>query len=317
MQSHTSRWSNGPVWNDYFDESVTEATDSAVEKRVVANYAFGSSRACTAGDSIEGVPAAPKLSAQIQTFLSGQPPLRLNNVPSSGPWEDLGGDGPINFVIAIGSNDFFARLRALQDPSFDDVVELLTDFEDDVMKCVVSGVEQLLSGLPRGQQSTMMVAGLTKIAKVPVLSTSLLKEGLGEIVENAREDYNRKLPGELGKVSVGENTTLVYLDLSSMEDDIKQRARNNEPPVQSIEQLEGRCLETDFPDEETRPQTSIPTTSTPAMIIISTIRHTPQSQCIVSLGSRLRRPWPIPRVTNTLHRLRIVFMTSSHSLLFS
>ncbi|KAF5831058.1 hypothetical protein DUNSADRAFT_13645 [Dunaliella salina] len=262
MQSHTSRWSNGPVWNDYFDESVTEATDSAVEKRVVANYAFGSSRACTAGDSIEGVPAAPKLSAQIQTFLSGQPPLRLNNVPSSGPWEDLGGDGPINFVIAIGSNDFFARLRALQDPSFDDVVELLTDF-------------------------------------------------------NAREDYNRKLPGELGKVSVGENTTLVYLDLSSMEDDIKQRARNNEPPVQSIEQLEGRCLETDFPDEETRPQTSIPTTSTPAMIIISTIRHTPQSQCIVSLGSRLRRPWPIPRVTNTLHRLRIVFMTSSHSLLFS
>ncbi|KAF5831063.1 hypothetical protein DUNSADRAFT_13650 [Dunaliella salina] len=253
----SSRWSNGPVWNDYFDESMTEATDPAVEKRVVANYAFGSSQACRAADGIDGIPAAPKLSAQIETFLSGQPPLRLNNAPSSGPWEDLGGAGPIDFAIAIGSNDFFARLLALRDPSFDDVVELLTDFEDDVIKCVVSGVEQLLSGLPRGQQSTMMVAGLTKISGVPALSESLVKEGLGVVIENAREDYNLKLQDELGKMSVRDNTTLVYLDLSSMEDDAKQRARIDEAPLQPVEQLEGRCLETDFPGNKRNPTSNI------------------------------------------------------------
>jgi hypothetical protein len=31
--------------------------------------------------------------------------------------------------------------------------------EDDIIKCVMEGVEQLLSGLPQGQQSTLIVAG--------------------------------------------------------------------------------------------------------------------------------------------------------------
>jgi hypothetical protein len=62
----------------------------------------------------DGIMAEPKLSTQIQTFLSQKPPLRLNSSNASGPWEDLGGAGPIDFAIIIGGNDFFAvRFQAV------------------------------------------------------------------------------------------------------------------------------------------------------------------------------------------------------------